>query len=159
VEPASKQANRVSGQRTNWSRDQYEDYCRRTGQVSEFVKPIGKTLVEVFAGEKKPVAGRTAPRKGKTKTESEFETWYKFGHPTLTLLYEAIKLRIDLTCWYLPDFYVPEQQLFIEVKGPYIWPDALIKFKAARAMNAWAKFAMWQKKKGGWTEVYALEDH
>ena len=141
----------MSGQRTSWSREQYEAYCRRTGQP---VEPRGKTLVEVFAG--KP-PGPT-PIKGKNKTEKEFEAWYKHQHPSLTMLYEAIKLRIDRTCWFLPDFYVPEQQRFIEVKGPYIWPDALIKFKAARAMNTWARFQMWQKKKGIWMEVYALEE-
>ena len=144
----------MSGQRVNWSRQDYEDYCKRTGQVSEFVKPRGKTLVEVFAG--KP-PGPT-PRRGKNKTETEFETWFKFQHPSLTILYEPIKLRIDRTCWYLPDFYVPEQQAFIEVKGPYLYPDALIKYKAARAIHAWAKFSMWQKKKGIWMEVYGLDD-
>jgi hypothetical protein len=142
----------VSGQRTNWTRQQYEDYCKRTGQQP--VAPRGKTLVEVFAG--KP-PGPT-PIKGKSKTEKDFEAWHRHRHPSLTLVYEAIKLRIDRTCWYLPDFYVPEQQMFIEVKGPYIWPDALIKFKAVRALYPWAKFAMWQKKKGVWMEVYALEE-
>jgi hypothetical protein len=136
---------KVSGQRVSWTKEQYEAYCKRTGTPSELAQPKGK-------------AGRTAPRKGKNKTELEFEKWYRHRHPSLSLVYEAIKLRIDLTCWYLPDFYCPEQQIFIEVKGPYIYPDALIKFKAARAIHTWAKFSMWQKKKGIWMEVYALEE-
>jgi hypothetical protein len=144
----------VSGQRVNWSREQYEAYCKRTGTPSELAKPQGKTLVEVFAG--KP-PGPT-PRKGKNKTESEFEAWFKRQHPSWSLIYEAVKLRIDRTCWYLPDFYVPEVQLFIEVKGPHIWEDSIIKFKAARVIHTWAKFSMWQKKKGAWMETRALEE-
>jgi hypothetical protein len=102
------------------------------------------------------VAGRTAPRRGKNKTEADFEQWFKYRHPSLTLLYEPFKLRIDDTCWYLPDFFCPELMAFFEVKGPYLRDDAVAKFKAARALHPWARFSMWQKRLGSWRQIRKL---
>lgn len=128
-----------------WSRAQYEAYLKRTG-----------TIPAPQERRKKPVAGHTAPKRGKTKTELEFELAFKREHPSMTLLYEAIKLRIDATCWYLPDYWCPELMTFYEVKGPYIYPDALIKFKAARAIHSWCRWEMWQCVKGNWRQIRAL---
>jgi hypothetical protein len=126
-----------------WSRAQYQAYLERKGVAAPTTR-------------KKPVAGRTAPRKGKNKTEAEFEMWFKHQHPSLTILYEPLKLRIDATCVYTPDFFCPELLTFFEVKGPYVHEDSVIKFKAARAIHGWAKFSMWQKRLGGWREIRKL---
>ena len=107
-------------------------------------------------GRKKPVAGRTAPRKGKTKVELEFEVWFKCEHPSMSLLYEVIKLRIDPTCWYLPDFFCPELVTFYETKGSHIYEDSVIKFKAARALHPWARWEMWQCLGGEWRQIRRL---
>ena len=104
------------------------------------------------------MAGRAVSRKGKNKTEAEFEAWFKFEHPSITLFYEAIKLRIDATCWYLPDFWCPELMTFFEIKGGHVWDDAIVKYKAARALHKWAKFAAWQKKNGAWREILRLPE-
>jgi hypothetical protein len=128
------------GQRVTWTPAQYDDYVRRTGR--------GKTLVEIFAEEKTksmPRKSKARRRAGKTQAEKDFEVYLKFQHPSVTILYEPIKLRIDASCWYLPDYFCPELVTFYEVKGGYLWDDAIVKFKAARAIHSWAKFEMWQR--------------
>ena len=126
-----------------WSRAQYQAYLASRGTIP---KPTRK----------KHLAGRTAPRKGKNKTEAEFESWFKYRHPSVALLYEAVKLQIDQTCWYLPDFWCPELMTFYEVKGPHIFEDAVVKYKAARALHQWAHFEMWQKRLGSWRQIRRL---
>jgi hypothetical protein len=126
-----------------WSRAQYTEFCEKHGTV-----PAPRR--------KKSVAGRTARRRGKNKTEFEFEAWFKYQHPSVSLLFEAIKLRIDETCWFLPDYWCPELSTFFEVKGPHIFEDAIVKFKAARALHTWCKFQMWQKWKGSWRQIRKL---
>ena len=74
----------------------------------------------------------------------------------MTLLYEGLKLQIDRSCWFLPDFWCPELMTFYETKGGHIYEDAVIKFKAARAIHSWARFEMWQKKLGVWRQIRKL---
>ena len=107
------------------------------------------------------MAGRTAPRRGKNKTEADFEAWFKFQHPSLTILYEAIKLRIDETCSYCPDYWCPELMTFYEIKrskqsGGWQPEDGIIKFKACRAIHTWAKFRMYEKHYGEFREIRRL---
>lgn len=128
-----------------WSRSQYIEYCKKTGTVPEPPR-------------KSPVAGRTAPGKGKNKTEEAFEMRFRFEHPQCSLLYEAVKLRIDGTCWYLPDFFAPELMTVYEVKGPHVYEDSVIKFKAARAIHGWLRFEMWQLCGGVWREIRRLPE-
>ena len=99
------------------------------------------------------MAGRRGQR---TSTEIRFESQFRQKYPKATVLYEAIKLRIDETCWYLPDFFVPEMMTFFEVKGPHIFEDSVIKFKAARAIYPSFHFEMWQWKDGIWKEIRKL---
>ena len=82
--------------------------------------------------------------------------WFRHQHPSLTLVYEPVKLRIDDSCWYLPDFYCPELFTFYEIKGPHIYEDSVIKFKAARALHKWCKFQMWQRWLGSWRQIRKL---
>lgn len=67
-----------------------------------------------------------------------------------------MRLRIDATCWYLPDFWCPEMLTFFEVKGPHIYEDSVIKFKAVRAIHTWAHFEMWQRWLGSWRQIRKL---
>ena len=123
-----------------WSRAQLKLYCEKHGTVP--ARPR----------KKRPIV----PRGGKTKTEADFEAWFKYRHPSLTLLYEPLRLRIDATCTYTPDFWCPELVTFYEIKGPHIWEDSVIKFKAARALHGWAKFQMWEKHLGSWRQTRKL---
>lgn len=128
-----------------WSRAQYLEHCKRTGVTAQPTR-------------KSPVAGRTAPRKGKNKTELAFENRFRFEHPSCSLLYEPFKLRIDGTCFYTPDYFSPELMIVYEVKGPHIFEDSVIKFKAARAIHKWLNFEMWQYRNGVWREIRKLPE-
>ncbi len=135
-----------------WTEAQYQEYCRKSGVPSELE-------VGTYLDPKKPATVKVAPKRTRKKTqaESEYELILRLAHPDSKVLYEAIKLRIADRCHYCPDFTVvsPEGKLsFVEVKGPHIWEDSKIKFKAAKEMYPWAKFEMHQRLKGGvWQEV------
>lgn len=122
-----------------WSEAQYKSYIAKTGGTSKLP----------------PKKSSPLPRK-KNQTESEFELWFRFKHPSITMIFEPIKLRIDASCWYTPDFWCPEFLCFYEVKGPHIFEDAVIKFKAARALHPWARFEMWQRWLGEWRQIRKL---
>lgn len=134
-----------------WTQQQYEEYCRSCG-----IKPLPETKAFIDSG---GTTVKVAPNRSRKKTqaESEYELILRLAHPDSKVLYEAIKLRIADRCHYCPDFVVvnPEGWLtFIEVKGPHIWEDSKIKFKAAREMYPWAKFEMHQKRVDGWRQIY-----
>jgi hypothetical protein len=74
----------------------------------------------------------------------------------VTVLYEPLKLRIDDTCWYCPDFYDPRDDNLLRGQGRHAWEDSIVKFKAARAIHTWAKFEMHQKKLGVWRQIRNL---
>ena len=71
--------------------------------------------------------------------------------------FESVKLRISDRCFYTPDFVVErthQRPLIIEIKGPFIREDALIKFKAAKELHHWADFEMHQRSTdGSWKRV------
>ena len=70
--------------------------------------------------------------------------------------FESVKLRISDRCFYTPDFIVErlhQRPLIIEIKGPFIREDALIKFKAAKELHHWADFEMHQRSKDGWLQI------
>jgi hypothetical protein len=121
-----------------WTRAQYLEHCKRTGVVA-----IQKAI---------------AKARGQTKTEEAFALRFAFEHPSCSLFYEAIKLRIDATCWYTPDYFSPELMTVYEVKGPHIFEDSVIKFKAARAIHKWLAFEMWQYRNGVWREIRKLPE-
>lgn len=57
---------------------------------------------------------------------------------------------------FTPDFCVtlPDKKLLlIEVKGPYIREDGLLKFKVAKMHLKFAELEMWQLEKGSWRRL------
>ena len=121
-------------------------------------KPLAATLTQFEAI--KPVARRLAPKRAKkqTKTEEEFERILEAQHPnSQAILWECFKFRIGERCWYLPDFIRigSEGHLSVyEVKGPHIWDDALVKFKAAKEKYPFFTWEMHQKRKDGWKRIF-----
>jgi hypothetical protein len=118
-----------------WTRAQYVEYCKRTGVLPAPKPPVKKS-------------------RGPNQTEAAFGRWFASRYPDCRLLFESIKLRIDSTCWFLPDYFCPELTTFYEVKGSKIWDDAIVKFKACRVIHPWAKWEMWQWKNGIWTQIH-----
>jgi hypothetical protein len=93
----------------------------------------------------------------KNKTEEEFERILKAQYPnSQAILWECFKFRIGERCWYLPDFIrigMAGNLTIYEVKGPHIWDDALVKFKAAKEKYPFITWEMHQKRKDGWRRV------
>jgi hypothetical protein len=127
------------GQRTNWTEGEYLEYLRRKDAV-----------VQEIVKSSKPSKAKGKPN----ATEAEFLLQLKADYPQLDFLFEEVKLRIDDGCWYTPDYFCPEMATFYEVKGPHIWDDSKVKFKAARRIHAWARFQMHQKKDGTWKRLH-----
>jgi hypothetical protein len=111
--------------------------------------------------EKLPVLPKV-PRKQRSmnKTEGSFawqlEAQVREGEIT-AYRYEALKFRMADHTFYTPDFMVIHNDgslELIEVKGPHIREDAMIKFKVAREMFPWFKWSLMQKEREGWIKLY-----
>lgn len=104
---------------------------------------------------------RTAKKRKKTRPEAEMEVTLSiqrdrlqiasFGFEQITLVIGSPPIR------YTPDFtvWLPCGRLrFIEVKGPYIREDAMIKFRNARLLFPLAEWQLWQRnKQGEWKQL------
>lgn len=70
---------------------------------------------------------------------------------------QSLTLVIGDGCRYTPDFsvWLPDGTLkCIEVKGPYIRDDALVKYKSAARQYPKIAFELWQRtKEAGWTRL------
>lgn len=70
-------------------------------------------------------------------------------------LYEEIVLGIGAhRTTYRPDFYLPREHRFVEVKGAYMRDDARVKFMVAAKMWAHFGWTLVQCKDGGWRTLY-----
>lgn len=88
------------------------------------------------------------------KTEQAYLLILRAQYPQAKITFEGIKLRIGDNCFYCPDFVVEfehkelmrQNVMLVEVKGPHVWDDSKIKFKAAKEI--WGKtfgFMMMQR--------------
>lgn len=102
-------------------------------------------------------SGKTVPAKPRrakepNRTEREYEMMLKASFPAAIVKWEAYTLRLASRVNYTPDFSVlhPSGELeFFEVKGPYIWPKAMVKLRMA-AEQFDHPFTLAQKLKSGW---------
>ena len=71
--------------------------------------------------------------------------------------FEPMKIRLADNCTYLPDFMIVHNLgsiEFMEIKGPHIREDALIKYKVAVELYPMFLWSMWQKtKEKGWQKI------
>lgn len=69
--------------------------------------------------------------------------------------FEAVKLRLADRTWYTPDFLVviSGRMIICEVKGGFIRPDSVTKFKIAAEMFPQFGWEMWQYNKGAWNRI------
>ena len=128
-----------------------------TGQLS----PRAKQTPSPVAAP--PVVEKTAPKKrrGMNRTETEYAEQIEARKQTGEVgwyAYEFITLKLADDCRYTPDFCIVTVQgwiEFVEVKGPFVRDDSLVKLRVAARLVPWAKFRLAQKaaKKdgGGWT--------
>lgn len=109
------------------------------------------------------------PRMNKTETEfSHMLEAQKRRGEILEWRYEGISLAwgcdpaTGKPMRYTPDFYVLDNftlsestqiTRIIEVKGPYIYPQDLIRFKGCRSDWPMFRFELHQKTKKGWNKI------
>lgn len=99
-------------------------------------------------------------RRQKNKTEAAFEAILEARRRRGEIArhaWEGMVLKWPDGMSYCPDFVVwelsPPRIVLVETKGAWIEEDALVKFRAARAYWPEFGFALWQRKKGTWTQV------
>jgi len=71
--------------------------------------------------------------------------------------YEEVKFRLADKTWYTPDFFITCDDHFEihEIKGPKIWDDALVKFKACAEKYPYFTWKMLQfTKTDGWRQIH-----
>lgn len=100
----------------------------------------------------------------KTQPEADFET--RFLMPLLRagqiygLHFHALRFNAGLGSWYEPDFTAIDsddnQLLVYEVKGPHVYEDSIVKFKACALLYPWASW-IWAERDsaGNWIFVPA----
>ncbi len=71
---------------------------------------------------------------------------------------QTITLRLANGLRYTPDWAIPSERLFIEVKGPFARDDAICKLKSAAHEHPWAHFwLVWRDKHtGAWQTQVVL---
>ena len=63
---------------------------------------------------------------------------------------QTITLKLANGLRYTPDWAIPSERLFIEVKGPIFRDDAVAKLKSAAHEHPWATFwLVWREKRTG----------
>jgi hypothetical protein len=123
-------------------------------------RALGKDPVMEAFTTIKPMRAEKLPN----KTEQEFGRMLQAridrGDLDGPLMFEPVKFRIAGNCYYTIDWGCRSLEIpfvgmpiFFEVKGAHIWDDSKVKFKAAKEMHQWARFEMWQKKKGEWKRI------
>lgn len=55
---------------------------------------------------------------------------------------QDIRLMLSNGGWYKADFFIPDERLFIEVKGPHAFRGGLENLKVAAHSHTWAKFRL-----------------
>lgn len=99
--------------------------------------------------------------RGMNRTETEFseqiEARKQIGE-VAWWAYEAVTLKLGHDCRYTPDFCIVNVQgwiEFVEVKGPFVRDDSMVKLRVAARTFPWARFKLAQKSSkkdgGGWT--------
>ena len=71
---------------------------------------------------------------------------------------QAITLKLANGLRYTPDWAIPSERLFVEVKGKHAWDDAIAKLKSAAHEHPWATFwLVWRNKEtGAWQTQVVL---
>jgi hypothetical protein len=100
-------------------------------------------------------------KRKKNKTEMAFEQeflWPRVQTGELEFYrYESLKLVLGEKKIFTPDYHGRWAATGIiqiwEVKGPWIYEDAMVKFDTARRQFPEFEFELWQRKKGEWIRV------
>lgn len=104
-----------------------------------------------------PISKRIRQDKPMTKLEEDYG--HELGRQGRGRQYaQAITLKLANGLRYTPDWAIPTERLFIEVKGPHAWDDSIAKLKSAAHEHPWATFwLVWRNKEtGAWKTQVVL---
>lgn len=127
------------GSGVTWTKQEYEAYLKRTGQTG-----TGCT-------QKPPEPAVPALKVPKmTKTEAEYERTYLRG---LGAKFQPFTFHMANGLKYRPDWYIPSEHTFVEVKGGYRLPShgrSMLAFNQCRVEFPEFKWVLARKGKDGW---------
>lgn len=90
------------------------------------------------------------------KLETAYLAFLVENNPKCTVFCQAIRLKLGNGIWYKPDFYIPEDLLFIEVKGPKAFRGGFENLKVAAGIHKWASFRLVWRESGVWQSQEVL---
>lgn len=132
----------------NWTAEQLRAYqMKRVGQLTPLILPVSSPPQPKSRRPSKPSFG------GCSLNRTETRYLLRLEEKGLTPLVQQIKVQTGKGSWYLPDFFLPTMNMFIEVKGPHCWEDALVKFKAAAMIYPWFRWLWAQWDGTTWVET------
>jgi len=146
-----------------WTPEQLQAHLeKQQGQEARKTKPRRQPVTDLTEPAPKPweYAPATGSRK-KNKTELAFEQtflWPRVQSGELEFYrFESLKLILGERKTYTPDFHGRWAATGViqiwEVKGPWIYEDAMVKFDTARRLFIEFEFELWQRKKGEWRRI------
>lgn len=93
---------------------------------------------------------RQAPVRKLTRLESDYQDKLRVELGEGNFESQNIRLQLANGQWYKPDFFIPAQLLFIEMKGPKSFRGGFENLKTAAQTHKWAKFRLvWRERRGG----------
>jgi hypothetical protein len=140
---------------TRISKEALQAYCKRTGiDMDKLLKQ--QTPVKALA-----ITHAQPDDDKRNATEKRFDTdmlWpQKLAGLILEYRFESVNLRIGKDkAFYKPDYLVIRADghlVFREVKGGYIEPDALVKFRVASLLYPWFLWELWQWDNDLWRMI------
>jgi hypothetical protein len=84
------------------------------------------------------------------KLESDYQEVLRMRHGAENVQSQSVRLWLSNGGWYKPDFFVPGEMLFIEVKGPHAFRGGFENLKRAASTHRWAKFRLVWRVSGQW---------
>jgi len=84
------------------------------------------------------------------KLELAYSDQLRVLFPGVEVLAQRVRLWLGNGVWYKPDFFIPGERLFIEVKGPHSFRGGFENLKIAASTHRWAKFRLVWRVKGQW---------
>ena len=84
------------------------------------------------------------------KLESAYNDLLLTQYQATDVLAQAVRLELANNQWYKPDFYIPYEKRFFEVKGPKSFRGGFENLKSAARIHRWANFVLVWRKDGQW---------
>lgn len=123
-------------------------------QQAEIDRQLGRRTVSVQVAPEVEAAPKERRVRQSRRSLNRLETMYQdvlhLRHGKENVRAQDLRLQLANGAWYKPDFFVPSELLFIEVKGPHAFRGGFEFLKMAAAAHPWAKFRLVWKAGDQW---------